>query len=122
MVNFGDKLRTLRIEAGMTQTDLANLMDVKQYVISSWEIGRSEPSICQLNKLSYIFKIPTDYLLDKEYIASNNEEEFNNAIKNIKIDSEDVFMNEVFKLCNNLNEEKKKKMLDIIKASLEFDK
>ena len=121
-LGFKEQLTKLRKRNNMTQTDLAKLMDVKQYVISSWEIGRSEPTISQLKMLSNIFKISVDYLLDKEFIGSCNEEEFNNAIKNVKMDAEDEFLNEVIKECGKLSEDKKKKMLNIIKASLEFEK
>lgn len=121
-MGFKEQLTKLRKRNNMTQTDLANLMGVKQYVISSWETGRSEPTINQLKELSNIFKISADYLLDKEFIGSCNEEEFNNVIKNIKMDVEDEFMNEVFNSCGKLNNDKKKKMLNIIKASLEFEK
>jgi transcriptional regulator with XRE-family HTH domain len=121
-MGFKEQLTKLRKRNNMTQTDLAKLMDVKQYVISSWEIGRSEPTISQLKMLSNIFKISVDYLLDKEFIGSCNEEEFNNVIKNVKIDTEDEFINEVFKECGKLSDDKKKKMLNIIKASLEFEK
>ena len=96
-MGFKEQLTKLRKRNNMTQTDLAKLMDVKQYVISSWEIGRSEPTISQLKMLSNIFKISVDYLLDKEFIGSCNEEEFNNVIKNVKMDAEDEFINEVFK-------------------------
>ena len=64
-MSFGSQLTKLRKRKNMTQIDLANLMDVKQYVVSSWEIGRSEPNISQIIKLSDIFCVPTDYLLDK---------------------------------------------------------
>jgi transcriptional regulator with XRE-family HTH domain len=121
-MGFKEQLTKLRKRNNMTQTDLAKLMDVKQYVISSWEIGRSEPTISQLKMLSNIFKISVDYLLDKEFIGSCNDEEFNNVIKNVKMDSEDEFLNEVIKECGKLSEDKKKKMLNIIKASLEFEK
>ena len=122
-MGFKEQLTKLRKRNNMTQTDLAKLMDVKQYVISSWEIGRSEPTISQLKMLSNIFKISVDYLLDKEFIGSCNEEEFNNAIKNVKMDADDdEFLNEVIKECGKLSDDKKKKMLNIIKASLEFEK
>lgn len=121
-MGFPEQLTKLRKRRNITQTDLALKMNVKQYVISSWEIGRSEPSLEQLNKLSDIFNISADYLLDKATIRVNSNEEFNKVIENIKLDSEDDFINEVFKMCNNLNHDKKKKMLNIIKASLEFDK
>ena len=97
-MGFPEQLTKLRKRCNMTQTDLAHKMDVKQYVISSWETGRSEPSLEQLNKLSDIFNISTDYLLDKAFIRANNDEEFNKVIENIKLDSEDDFINEVFKI------------------------
>ena len=146
-MGFKEQLTKLRKRNNMTQTDLANLMGVKQYVISSWEIGRSEPTINQLRELSNIFKISADYLLDKEFIGSCNEEEFNNAIKNVKMDAEDEFMNEVFNSCESKlknkmldnskyyniveglvlvitysTEEKAQQNYNIIKASLEFEK
>ena len=122
-MGFKEQLTKLRKRNNMTQIDLAKLMDVKQYVISSWEIGRSEPTINQLKMLSNIFKISVDYLLDKEFIGYCNEEEFNNEIKNVKMDADDdEFLNEVIKECGKLSEDKKKKMLNIIKASLEFEK
>lgn len=121
-MGFPEQLAKLRKRNNMNQTELANKMNVKQYVISSWETGRSEPSLEQLNKLGDIFNMPTDYLLDKPHIRANSEEQFNNVVKNVKLDSEDDFINEVFKMCNNLTKEKKKKMLNLIKASLDFEK
>ncbi len=121
-MGFCEQLTKLRKRNKMTQTDLANEMNVKQYVISSWETGRSEPSLEQLYKLGDIFNIPTDYLLDKPFVTSKSDEEFNNVIENVKLDAEDEFIKEIFKMCNNLSKEKKKKMLNIIKASLDFNR
>jgi len=121
-MGFCEQLTKLRKRNKMTQTDLANKMNIKQYVISSWETGRSEPSLEQLYKLGDIFNIPTDYLLDKPFVTSKSDEEFNNVIENVKLDAEDEFIKEIFKMCNNLSKEKKKKMLNIIKASLDFNR
>lgn len=121
-MGFKEQISKLRKRNNMNQTELAEKMNVRQYVVSSWETGRSEPSIEQLIKLSDIFNVSIDYLLDKPFIIVNNENDFNKVIENIKLDSEDDFINEVFNLCNDLNIEKKKKMLEIIKASLNFSK
>ena len=121
-MGFKEQLTKLRKRNNLTQTDLANIMGVKQYVVSSWETGRSEPSITQLYKLGDIFKISSDYLLDKPFVHTSSEEEFNKIIENVKLDSEDDFINEVSKLCDGLNKDKKNKMLDIIKASINFNK
>ena len=44
-MSFNEQLTKLRKRNNITQIELANLMNVKQYVISSWETGRSEPNI-----------------------------------------------------------------------------
>ena len=121
-MSFKEQLTKLRKRNNMTQIDLANEMNVRQYVISSWETGRSEPSIDQLCKLGDIFKISTDYLLDKPIVITNSENDYNMVVENVKLDAKDDFINTVSELCDNLSSDKKKKMLDIIKASLDFNK
>ena len=38
-MSFNEQLTKLRKRNNITQIELANLMNVKQYVISSWETG-----------------------------------------------------------------------------------
>lgn len=63
MVDFGDKLRTLRTEAGMTQTDLAKRLNITKSVVSYYELQERTPSPDVLIKLADIFHVSTDYLL-----------------------------------------------------------
>lgn len=63
MVNFGNKLRTLRKEAGMTQTDLAKRLNITKSVVSYYELQERTPSPDVLIKLADIFHVSTDYLL-----------------------------------------------------------
>lgn len=63
MVNFGDKLRSLRTEAGMTQTDLAKRLNITKSVVSYYELQERTPSPDVLIKLADIFHVSTDYLL-----------------------------------------------------------
>lgn len=63
MVNFGDKLRTLRTEAGMTQTDLAKRLNITKSVVSYYELQERTPSPDVLIKLANVFHVSTDYLL-----------------------------------------------------------
>lgn len=63
MVNFGDKLKTLRTEAGMTQTELAKRLSITKSVVSYYELQERTPSPSVLIQLADIFHVTTDYLL-----------------------------------------------------------
>ena len=63
MVNFGDKLKTLRTEAGMTQTELAKRLNITKSVVSYYELQERTPSPDVLIQLADIFHVTTDYLL-----------------------------------------------------------
>lgn len=63
MVNFGSKVKELRLEKGLTQQQLANLLGVAVSAISSYESGSRYPSYEVLISISRIFHVSTDYLL-----------------------------------------------------------
>lgn len=63
MVNFGEKLKTLRTEAGMTQTELAKRLSITKSVVSYYELQERTPSPDVLIQLADIFHVTTDYLL-----------------------------------------------------------
>ena len=63
MVNFGEKLKTLRTEAGMTQTELAKRLSITKSVVSYYELQERTPSPDVLIQLADIFHVTTEYLL-----------------------------------------------------------
>ena len=63
MVDFGNILKELRLQAGMTQKDLAAKIGVTKSVISYYELSERSPSPEVLIKLANIFRVTTDYLL-----------------------------------------------------------
>lgn len=119
-MTFGETLKKLRQRKNLSQDDLAKLLNVKQYVISSWEIGRSEPNIEQIKFLSTYFNIPTDYLLGKDIIIVNNEKEFEIVTNHFKQDINDDAISEVVNLLEELNEKDKIKIVRIIKETIEL--
>lgn len=62
-VDFGQRLKELRVQAGITQLQLAQRMGVTKSVVSFYELQERTPSPDILVKLSGIFKVSTDYLL-----------------------------------------------------------
>lgn len=63
MVNFGNVLKELRMNAEMTQTELAKRLGITKSVVSYYELQERTPSPDVLIRLAGIFHITTDYLL-----------------------------------------------------------
>ena len=64
---FHDKLIKLRKNKGISQEELAEMMDVSRQAISRWELGSTLPDVPNLLKISEIFGVSTDYLVHDDY-------------------------------------------------------
>ena len=64
MNNFGERLKSLRKAAGITQQELADKLGVHLQTVSKWERGISEPDIALLGELSSVLDISLEKLLD----------------------------------------------------------
>lgn len=62
-VDFGSKLKELRINARLTQEQLGKQIGVTKSVISFYELQERSPSPDVLVKLAKVFHVSTDYLL-----------------------------------------------------------
>lgn len=60
---FGQILKKLRVQKGLSQEELAEKMYVVRQTISKWENESSSPSVEQLVSLSAVFDTPPDMLL-----------------------------------------------------------
>lgn len=65
-MEFGLKLKELRLNAGLTQQQLAAQLGVTKSVISYYELQERYPSPEILIKIASIFHVSTDYLLGIE--------------------------------------------------------
>ena len=59
---FSKQLIHLRNIRGMSQEELAALMDVARQSVSKWETNQTYPDSEKLIRLSEIFEVSTDYL------------------------------------------------------------
>lgn len=66
MVEFGDRLKILRKQKNLTQKQLADLVGVKNSIISFYEVGDRLPSLEIVKKLAAVLHVSTDYLLGFE--------------------------------------------------------
>ncbi len=66
MKGFGEKIKELRQEKGLTQKQLAQIIENAQSAIVYWETNKQEPTISALKKLCIFFDVTADYLLGIE--------------------------------------------------------
>ncbi|MBQ4558623.1 MAG: helix-turn-helix transcriptional regulator [Clostridia bacterium] len=63
-MTFGEKLASLRKQANLTQSDLADKLNISRQAITKWENGTGLPDLDNIKKLSSIFNTSIDELLD----------------------------------------------------------
>ncbi|HEL1630049.1 TPA: helix-turn-helix domain-containing protein [Streptococcus suis] len=74
MSDLGDRVRELRESKNMTQTELAEMLDMKTYTtVSKWEKNENFPKGRDLKRLAQIFSVTSDYLLG---LSDNRHEKF----------------------------------------------
>ncbi len=66
MIDFGNRLRAIRLQNNMTQAQLSQKLGVTKSVVSAYETGLRMPSYDILISISQLFKVTTDYLLGVE--------------------------------------------------------
>jgi len=65
MMDLGKRLKQLRIERGLNQIDIANMLGVERSTYGKYETGDSSPDYEKLIQLSDFYQVSIDYLLGK---------------------------------------------------------
>ena len=65
-MEFGEKLRSLRMKAGLTQLDIAEKLDVSAAAIGAWENGRAKPRLTKLGQLAELLGTSAAALMGEE--------------------------------------------------------
>lgn len=65
-MNLGNKIMTLRKKNNLSQENLAEKVGVTRQTISKWELEETTPDINQAKKLSMIFNISLDELVNND--------------------------------------------------------
>lgn len=69
-----EKLVQLRRDNGLSQTDVAERLDLSRQAISRWEVGASLPSTENLKALARLYGVSVDMLLDERRALGTEEE------------------------------------------------
>ena len=115
--HLGAKLRMRRLALGLTQTKVANAINVTFQQIQKYEKGTNGISSLRLMQLANFLKVPVvfffeDFPLYKESAENNISNQIN----------EDLNYSFLAKLFSNLAEEKKEKIFQILRNTRNLEK
>lgn len=80
-MEMGEKLKTKRMEANLTQEQVAEALSVSRQTISNWENEKSYPDIINVIQLSDLYSVSLDELLKGEQKMIAHLEENTNTVK-----------------------------------------
>lgn len=83
-ITFAMRLKKLREQKRLNQTELANLLKVSNGSISKWERGDRQPDYETLENIADTFNVTIDYLLGR----SDSKQEFNESQMNFSTPQE----------------------------------
>lgn len=114
----GNKLRQLRTNFGIKQSELSKKLGVSTSTVGMWEQCRSTPPDDVIVKLSSIFDVSTDYLLDNDEISkvAENQDDTQEIVERIKLMKYNELEKQLFKETGNLTDEQKRVILATVRA------
>lgn len=78
-----NRIKILRIEKGMKQSELAEYLKVAQSTVSGWENGNYEVDHENLYKIADLFDCSIDYLLGRTNIRNSDNTKIDDEINDI---------------------------------------
>lgn len=72
MNKFGEKLKEKRVQSKLTQSTLAEMLNVSDRTVSKWETGNGYPDITMLNTIAKCLNTTLSELLDSDDIKATN--------------------------------------------------
>ena len=105
--HLGRKLRMRRLSLGLTQTKVANAINVTFQQIQKYEKGTNGVSSSRLIQLSGFLKVPITYFFE-DFTDGNNTEKNDN-------ETSDLNYSFLIKTFTKLNESQKAKLFQLLK-------
>jgi transcriptional regulator with XRE-family HTH domain len=66
MNKFGEKLKSLRQQRGLTMRQLGELLEVSDSYVSKMETGDKTPNVAMVLRVANLFEVTTDVLIRDE--------------------------------------------------------
>ncbi len=113
-MRLNDTLRMLRKNEDLTQGELSEKLDIKQYSISDYELGRIEPTLSALCKYADHFGVSVDFLLGR---TNQNSEAEQKTLDYLSTACMDKYLIEIYEEIKNLSPKAKKQIIETIKST-----
>ena len=82
-MNFSEKFQLIRKNKGMTQEELAEMLDISRQAVAKWESGQAYPDISNLIQISNLFNVTVDYLVRDQECMVNCAADVENDISKL---------------------------------------
>ena len=115
--HLGSKLRMRRLSLGLTQTKVAQAINVTFQQIQKYEKGTNGISSLRIMQLSNFLKVPVVFFFEDFPLYQGSSE---NALNNEKI--EDLNYSYLSKLFSSLSEVQKEKIFVVLKNTRNLEK
>ena len=115
--HLGSKLRMRRLSLGLTQTKVAQAINVTFQQIQKYEKGTNGISSLRIMQLSNFLKVPVVFFFEDFPLYQGSSE---NALNNEKI--EDLNYSYLSKLFSSLSEDQKEKIFSVLKNTRNLEK
>ena len=99
-----NRIKQLRLEKDILQSELANVLKVRQNTVSNWETGRNEPDQQALLAMSKYFDVSIDYILGNSDLKKEPTQD--------ELDSLTDLQKEIIALMGNMSQEQQKDLLE----------
>ncbi|NLC77487.1 MAG: helix-turn-helix transcriptional regulator [Clostridia bacterium] len=80
-MELGQRLKRLRMQKGMTQEQLAEVIGISRSALSMYELNQREPDLSTLIAIADYFSVSTDYLLGRYWKQHATKEELQELIR-----------------------------------------
>lgn len=114
-MNVGENIRKFRKEKGLTQKKLGELSNINEVQIRQYELGKANPKLETINKISKALDIPVEQLIfDNSNIeqpnSNKNSSILNKAIETYGVDAQlDMCIEEMSELTKEICKHKRGK-------------
>jgi transcriptional regulator with XRE-family HTH domain len=111
-MTFGQKLKQLRIDKSLTQSELADKLNLSKANISKYESDDIEPNLQTLTSISKLFNVSIDYLLKNSSDVQEESLSLDEELQQLLNDPDTLV---AFKDFKNLSDSDKQEIINFIK-------